>query len=431
MSDEDPMIDAKSSDNKPTVWLVTDVRFWELRNGSHQRIMGILRALAPRTNWGLWFIGSISDDEKLKLSELQIFSTIGGPAFPPHPIIRRLKWHWDGTKQWIRNTIYDNGATTLLDDAPSSMALPDFEVPEVSNYLVQDLRSQHVDALLFEYITCSYLAKAVKTSLEKPPLCILDTHDLLHRRYEAFQSQGLPHWIRINEEEEAKAFREFDTLMAIEASEAEQMANMAPDVRVICCPFGMKPITPLPKSAGRPEDLITVGFLAGAGKVNEEAIRRFIRDVWKPFMKSDEPNMRLLVGGRVGRRIMDVNIGGRHCSITGDVPSLDFWYRRIDISINPVEFGAGFKIKSLESLAYGVCLISTREGLKGMEGAIGQGAAVVESTSDWMSMLKSWSSSEELRKQMSGLAREYVRKHHDPVATIEPLWECIKSTQRR
>jgi glycosyltransferase involved in cell wall biosynthesis len=51
----------------------------------------------------------------------------------------------------------------------------------------------------------------------------------------------------------------------------------------------------------------------------------------------------------------------------GRVPDLEPYYRQAAVVINPVPYGSGLKIKSVEALAFGKCLVTTATGVQGLE----------------------------------------------------------------
>jgi succinoglycan biosynthesis protein ExoO len=52
--------------------------------------------------------------------------------------------------------------------------------------------------------------------------------------------------------------------------------------------------------------------------------------------------------------------------LAGCVPDLAPYYRQAAIVINPVPYGSGLKIKTVEALAEGKCLVCTEEAIRGL-----------------------------------------------------------------
>ncbi|NRB47195.1 MAG: glycosyltransferase family 4 protein [Saprospiraceae bacterium] len=57
----------------------------------------------------------------------------------------------------------------------------------------------------------------------------------------------------------------------------------------------------------------------------------------------------------------------------GYVPNLQSIFNDIDIMINPVQMGAGLKIKSVEAMANGLPLVTTTHSATGLMKAKGKG----------------------------------------------------------
>ena len=55
----------------------------------------------------------------------------------------------------------------------------------------------------------------------------------------------------------------------------------------------------------------------------------------------------------------------------GRVPDLEPHYRQAAVVINPVPYGSGLKIKSVEALAFGKCLVTSQAGVSGLEDDLG------------------------------------------------------------
>ena len=93
---------------------------------------------------------------------------------------------------------------------------------------------------------------------------------------------------------------------------------------------------------------------------NVDGLRWFLDHVWQG---PDLGDAQLHVYGRVAERIPLA--AARDVVGHGLVEHLDAAYRDTDVVINPVRFGAGLKIKTVEALASGLPLVTTTEGARG------------------------------------------------------------------
>lgn len=99
----------------------------------------------------------------------------------------------------------------------------------------------------------------------------------------------------------------------------------------------------------------TVLYLGGPNRPNIEGLRWFLDQAW-PLVRARDPEIRLLVGGRICREMGAYN-GTENVTFQGDVDRLEDFYAQGDLTINPTRTGTGLKIKTFEAMAHGKALI--------------------------------------------------------------------------
>lgn len=100
-------------------------------------------------------------------------------------------------------------------------------------------------------------------------------------------------------------------------------------------------------------------------------------------------------------------------------------YSEIDISINPVRYGSGVKIKTLEAMAHGVPVVTTTEGARGLTTLDGNPLLVADEELSFANHIQSLMDSFEQRKQLSLNALGYINLHHSHEACFSALVEAI------
>ena len=88
----------------------------------------------------------------------------------------------------------------------------------------------------------------------------------------------------------------------------------------------------------------------------------------------------------------------------GRIDEIMQFYDRVDVLINPVEFGTGLKIKNSEALRYGKLLITTRNGFDGMPEATRLACKVVENVDEMGMAINSLCSDLSSIRKMQSLA---------------------------
>ncbi len=196
-----------------------------------------------------------------------------------------------------------------------------------------------------------------------PPgtLRIVDTHDIDHlrkSRAEAAEDMDFPHMC--TKEEEMTELNRADVIVAIQAEEQRILQEMCPDKQVLL--VGHTPISQPIERLIAPDDCIDLLFVGSLNQPNILGAKRFLKDIW-PQVRTAFPKSRLIVCGRISERLPPAPEGVIY---KGLVPDLRPYYRTVAIVINPSLYGTGLKIKSVEALAYGKCLVTTSAGIIGL-----------------------------------------------------------------
>ncbi|MBX3179371.1 MAG: glycosyltransferase [Candidatus Hydrogenedentes bacterium] len=213
----------------------------------------------------------------------------------------------------------------------------------------------HPTAAIASYV---WLAPALD---RMPPgtLRLLDTIDIQHVREETARAAGgsLPH-ARCARDDETREFGRADVLIAIQAEEAAQIRAMRPDREVLVAGHALKPLPYKPSPAGSRELL----YVGNRYDPNVIGLRTLLRDVW-PAVRAACPDAALTVCGRVAETVRRAPEG---VSLVGHTPDLNPYYARAAAVLNPVPYGTGLKIKTVEAMAHGRCVICTKAGAGGL-----------------------------------------------------------------
>lgn len=99
-------------------------------------------------------------------------------------------------------------------------------------------------------------------------------------------------------------------------------------------------------------------------KENEDAVIFFINDIW-PYINKKDYNVKFyIVGSKPTDKIKSLE--SDDIIVTGFVEDPKDYFNIMDLSVIPLRYGAGIKIKVLESLAAGIPVITTDVGAEGI-----------------------------------------------------------------
>ena len=188
-------------------------------------------------------------------------------------------------------------------------------------------------------------------------------HDVMALLQPLLAATSTPAYIRPDSvAAETAAFRTADLCLAIQETEAAHIRAVAPDTLVETVPFAC-PVTHGDLASPRPPVAVFVGT---AVQANIDALDMLLKAVW-PRVHNAMPQARLSVVGTVGRAWTDPWPAGAEAA--GFVPDIGTAYAGAALSLAPIRFGSGLKIKLVESLAHGVPVVATPVGAAGVTGA--------------------------------------------------------------
>jgi glycosyltransferase involved in cell wall biosynthesis len=106
------------------------------------------------------------------------------------------------------------------------------------------------------------------------------------------------------------------------------------------------------------------GWSAGPGSPNIDGLRWFARHVW-PRVLARVPSARLFVTGE-DPPIEVRRFACRSIRFLGFVPDLGGFYDRLRVTVVPIRYGSGVKLKAVEALQFGVPTVATTVGAEGI-----------------------------------------------------------------
>ena len=225
------------------------------------------------------------------------------------------------------------------------------------------------DLAVVEYV---FMSRALLV-LHSPRLKVIDTHDVFANRHRLFLDEGLvPQFFSTTPVDEQRGLQRADLVLGIQAHETAIL--QAYGVNAIT--FGHTvAVDLLWGSAPAQFDLLMVG---SGNEMNVQGLFWFGREVL-PLLMAAQPSLRVVVAGGV-------------CAATpempgllklGVVPDLATVYACTQLVLNPVRGGTGLNIKSVEALGFGMPLLATPSGARGLDAARGQAMAVADSPADF------------------------------------------------
>lgn len=229
---------------------------------------------------------------------------------------------------------------------------------------IQDfVKAQDIGLCYFSYNQFSFLTNYLtcKTAVE--------IHDVIHLRQSQFEKYGFKAPYEMTEVEELDALAKYDHVFALNLNEVQYLRDKGIDqARYLPPNIPFTAIAP-------PKDDSAFGLIASMSKPNVDGfncISKFVEAapnfvIAGPMALDPEISSQL--------HPSSINIG-----VVGDPRE---FYEKITISISPIRFGGGLKIKVFEALSYGRPVLATQHSIDGFPSGIEDVVTVVDDLDGW------------------------------------------------
>jgi glycosyltransferase involved in cell wall biosynthesis len=147
---------------------------------------------------------------------------------------------------------------------------------------------------------------------------------------------------------------------------------------------------------------------------NYHAMLWFIRDVF-PLVLSQLPDAQLIITGDPGAYPLPESKNVTHAGYVEDVKSL---IASCDISLAPLWFGGGTRLKIVEAMAIGTPVIATSKGAEGLQVQDGKHILIADKPDEFARYVIDLLREPGLRSRLSENAKQLVRANYD--------WKVIK-----
>ena len=221
-----------------------------------------------------------------------------------------------------------------------------------------------IDVVFCSYIFQSKLLNYVPAHVLK----VIDTHDKMGDRYEMLRKNGQPlEFFSCSPEEEGAYLRRADVVVARRREEADYFDFVSGKNHAVVIPHVEEPnflerTYPVMK---------TVGVVASANQINLAIVLELLQKIDRRF------GSRVPFQVRIAGEVKDMVAGlcddeaamfdRPWVEMLGFVDDITDFYRSVDVVVSPVTMGTGINVKTVQAMAFGMPLLTTAWGIKGIE----------------------------------------------------------------
>lgn len=253
-----------------------------------------------------------------------------------------------------------DGSNTHVDDWCGQEALTE----------IKELVDQYdYDYAVVNYVFMSAIFQCIPAYTEK----ILLTHDIFTNRNKKLITQGYPTsgWASVDQQGEKLGCLRSDVIVALQNEDAEYFTQLVGGKRPV---MSIGPVVTPQKSTSsqnytRKHTGLKIGCFGSQNWVNEYNISEYIK--WWATHDELLQNSSIHIAGGVCENLVEFLSPElkEHAKpkLHGRFTDLSDFFEQCDVIINPERGGTGIKIKTLESLAHHMPIISTNAGMIGLE----------------------------------------------------------------
>jgi glycosyltransferase involved in cell wall biosynthesis len=148
---------------------------------------------------------------------------------------------------------------------------------------------------------------------------------------------------------------------------------------------------------------------------NVRAARYLINEIMPLVWESNPDATCYIVGKNPPQEIADLR--STNVIVTGEVPSLQDYYRRAQVIVAPLREGSGIKVKVVEALACGKAVVTTSIGAAGLNGNGSGHLIVADSTASFVDAIVRLLKNREFREKTAAAARDFAKNRLSPANT--------------
>lgn len=275
------------------------------------------------------------------------------------------------------------------------------------------------------HIEGAFAAQYVEAVKEvKPVPCVLREHNV---EYEIWQEMAagernplkkayLKLLARRLQSYEEDLWHKFDLIFSITEEDAEVMRQKVGQNKVVNggVGFDLSPYLALdePGDANKVYHLASMDWLP-----NQEAVDWTLSEIW-PALHSALPELELyLAGKKMPERFIAQK--GKNLHIEAEVADVQDYSRDKAIMLVPLRSGSGIRIKTIEAMAMGKLVVSTRRGLQGLGAISGEHLLEANTANEFVTAIRELQGNEDLRQRLSLNARRFAQDNFELSQVIE------------
>lgn len=216
---------------------------------------------------------------------------------------------------------------------------------------------------------------------------------------------------------ESDLLAQIDLLVPITKRDAEVL-NAIVDLKTHVSPTGMDDGVFHKSECKNKNTLFYIGALDWIP--NQEALKWFIEDVWDE-LKTHFPEWHFVIAGRNASESFENYLKQKPVKYLGEVESSSAFIDDYNVMVVPLQSGSGMRIKIIEGMARGKCIVTTKVGAEGIEAKNGKDIFIATSATETINTLTHLMQNSEEIEKCAENAYIFVQENYNNKQIVEEL----------
>ncbi len=328
----------------------------------------------------------------------------------------------------VNNNVKVTGAIANL-FTKDSYHVSRFESKAFKTKLIEILRSEDFDVVQLETLYLTPYIDCIKKNSNA--IVAMRAHNIEHEIWDRITQNTksvakrayLRHLTEKLRNYEITHLNDYDYLITVSSRDLKRYKGLGYINGAMSTPIGLKldryPADIAEKSKGNSRDLCFIGALDWMP--NFEGLQWFLNKVWHDY----GGEIKFHIAGRNTPESL-LNLNKENVVVHGEVDDAIEFISSHPIMIVPLFSGSGTRVKILEGMALGKVVITTSQGLEGIEAKHNKHVLIADTKEDFVKCIDEALMNTSLRSRLGKAGRAFVEKYYDNDAIAQTLIKKYK-----
>jgi polysaccharide biosynthesis protein PslH len=162
---------------------------------------------------------------------------------------------------------------------------------------------------------------------------------------------------------------------------------------------------------------------------SRSAAERLITRIW-PLVKQGFPQAKLFIAGWNAAKYLQQYSSQEGLALAENLAHPSDFFSKVAVMVYAPSRGSGMKVKVMEAMAYGVPVVTTWEGVEGIDYQNGRDCWVAETDEEMAAKICGLLANSAARQQMRAAARRLIEERYSPAPVVDKMVQVYEQVIR-